>query len=62
MTGGDEAKRGGRGDSREPRPISRPRDMYEPDLHIDTLKVKARNFQWPVTYKSGDANLPRMTK
>jgi error-prone DNA polymerase len=43
---GDEAKRGGSGDdSREPKVISRPRDMYEPDLHIDTLKVKARNFR-----------------
>jgi error-prone DNA polymerase len=43
---GDEAKRGGSGSgSREPKAISRPRDMYEPDLHIDTLKVKARNFR-----------------
>ncbi|MCC8978911.1 error-prone DNA polymerase [Bradyrhizobium acaciae] len=43
---GDEAKHGGSGmDSREPKaPIIRPRDMYEPDLHIDTLKIKARNF------------------
>jgi error-prone DNA polymerase len=43
---GDEAKGGGSGpDSRDPKPqIIRPRDMYEPDLHIDTLKVKARNF------------------
>ena len=24
---------------------SKPRDMYVPDLHIDTLKVKARNFR-----------------
>jgi hypothetical protein len=23
----------------------KPRDMYEPDLHIDTLTVKARNFR-----------------
>ena len=22
-----------------------PRDMYEPDMHIETLKVKARNFR-----------------
>ena len=42
----DDAKRGGSGeDSRDPKPIARPRDMYEPDLHIDTLKVKARNFR-----------------
>jgi hypothetical protein len=27
-----------------PNPIARPRDMYVPDLHIDSLKVKARNF------------------
>jgi error-prone DNA polymerase len=43
---GDEAKHGGSGpDSRDPRPIAKPRDMYEPDLHIDTLKPKARNFR-----------------
>jgi error-prone DNA polymerase len=44
---GDEAKHGGSGlDSREPKPlIVVPRDMYEPDLHIDTLKLKARNFR-----------------
>jgi error-prone DNA polymerase len=44
---GDEARSGGSGgDSREPKqPISKPRDMYVPDLHIDTLKVKARNFR-----------------
>ena len=43
---GDEAKRGGSGeDSRDPKPIVRPRDMYEPDMHIDTLTVKARNFR-----------------
>jgi error-prone DNA polymerase len=42
----DDPKRGGSGeDSRDPKPITRPRDMYEPDLHIDTLKVKARNFR-----------------
>jgi hypothetical protein len=33
-------------DSREPKlPPIKPRDMYEPDLHIDTLKGKARNFR-----------------
>jgi hypothetical protein len=38
-------KHGGGGlDNREPKPIARPRDMYVPDLHIDSLKVKARNF------------------
>ena len=43
---GDEARHGGHGpDSRDPTPITRPRDMYEPDLHIDTLKLKARNFR-----------------
>jgi error-prone DNA polymerase len=43
---GDEAKHGGHGpDSRDPKPITKPRDMYKPDLHIDTLKVKARNFR-----------------
>ena len=43
---GDEAKHGGSGpDSRDPRPVTKPRDMYEPDLHIDTLKLKARNFR-----------------
>jgi hypothetical protein len=41
---GDEAKGRGRGlDGRDPKPaIVKPRDMYEPDLHIDTLKVKER--------------------
>jgi len=44
---GDEAKHvGSGGDSREPKPpISKPRDIYVPDLHIDTLKPKARNFR-----------------
>jgi error-prone DNA polymerase len=44
---GDEAKHGGHGlDSREPKaPPSKPQDMYVPDLHIDTLKIKARNFR-----------------
>jgi error-prone DNA polymerase len=42
---GDDAKHGGSGlDSREPKRPVRPRDIYEPDLHIDTLKVRARNF------------------
>jgi error-prone DNA polymerase len=44
---GDEAKTGGSGgDSREPKqPLTKTRDMFVPDLHIDTLKVKARNFR-----------------
>jgi error-prone DNA polymerase len=43
---GDEAKHGGHGpDSRDPRPIAKPRDMYVSDLHIDTIKLKARNFR-----------------
>ncbi len=44
---GDEAIHGGHGpDSRDPKPAPiKPRDMYEPDLHIDTLKEKARNFR-----------------
>jgi error-prone DNA polymerase len=44
---GDDAKRGGSGlDSREPKqPVSKPRDTYEPDLHIDSLKIRARNFR-----------------
>lgn len=31
--------------SRDPKPIARPLDMYEPDLHIDTIKLNARNFR-----------------
>ena len=43
---GDEAKHGGSGlDSRERKPPTKPRDMYEPDLHIDSLKIRARNFR-----------------
>jgi error-prone DNA polymerase len=44
---GDEFAHGSPGspDSREPtRPGLRPRDIFVPDLHIDTLKVKSRNF------------------
>jgi len=42
---GDEAKHGGNGsDSREPKTITKPSDMYVPDLDIDTIKLKARNF------------------
>ena len=44
---GDEARHGGSAlDSREPKHLGvAPRDMYEPDLHIDTLKIQARNFR-----------------
>jgi error-prone DNA polymerase len=43
---GDDAKHGGSGlDSREAKPPVGPRDIYEPDLPIDTLKVRARNFR-----------------
>lgn len=44
---GDEAAHGGHGpDSRERKSLTvQPRDIYIPDLHIETLKVKARNFR-----------------
>ncbi len=43
---GDDAKRGGKGeDGRDPKPIIHPRDMYEPDMRIETLKVRAWNFR-----------------
>lgn len=42
----NEAKRGGSSDDREPKVgMTKPRDIYVPDLHIDTLKVKSRNFR-----------------
>lgn len=42
---GDEFARGGGPDPRgKPKPVVTPRDMFVPDLHIDTLKIKARNF------------------
>ncbi|MBY5748309.1 error-prone DNA polymerase [Rhizobium leguminosarum] len=42
---GDEFARGGGPDPRDKsKTIAAPRDMFVPDLHIDTLKVKARNF------------------
>jgi error-prone DNA polymerase len=41
---GDEFAHGGGPDSRDrPKPVV-PRDLFTPDRHIDTLKVKARNF------------------
>jgi error-prone DNA polymerase len=43
---GDDAKRGGGPDPRDVKTaMHKPRDLYEPDLNIDTLKVKARNFR-----------------
>ena len=40
---GDQVTHGGGPDSRE-LPGRRPRDIYVPDIHIDTLKVKSRDF------------------
>jgi len=43
---GDEFAHGGGPDPRDtPKPVVQARDMYVRDLHIDTLKVKSRNFQ-----------------
>jgi error-prone DNA polymerase len=43
---GDEFAHGGGPDPRDrPKPVVTPRDLFVRDLHIDTLKVKARNFQ-----------------
>jgi len=41
---GDQVKHGAGPDPRE-RPMPQAREIYIPDLHIDTLKVKSRNFQ-----------------
>ena len=42
---GDQVKEGGRPDPRELPPKGlRTRDLYTPNLHIDTIKVKSRNF------------------
>jgi error-prone DNA polymerase len=42
----NEARHGGGSDSREGKPLQpKPRDIYVPDLHIDTLKLKSRNFR-----------------
>jgi error-prone DNA polymerase len=42
---GDQVKTGGGPDPRELPPKGlRTRDIYTPDLHIDTIKVKSRNF------------------
>ncbi|EJT06253.1 error-prone DNA polymerase [Rhizobium sp. CCGE 510] len=44
---GDEFAHGSPGspDSRDRLAAAKPRDIFIPDLHIDTLKVKTRNFQ-----------------
>lgn len=42
---GDQVKHGGGPDPRDnAKPVVQVRDIYIPDLHIDTLKVKSRNF------------------
>jgi error-prone DNA polymerase len=42
---GDKFAHGGRPDPRDKaRPVVRPKEMFDPDLRIETLKVKARNF------------------
>jgi error-prone DNA polymerase len=43
---GDEFAHGSPGspDSRDSAVAVKPRDIYIPDLHVDTLKVKSRNF------------------
>jgi error-prone DNA polymerase len=43
---GDEFAHGspGSSDSRDRSPAVKPRDIFIPDLHIDTLKIKSRNF------------------
>lgn len=42
---GDQVKHGGGPDPRDnPKPAVQARDIYIPDLHINTLKVKSRNF------------------
>ncbi len=41
---GDEPRKGAHGpDSRDPRPITRPRDIYEPDLHIEIKIAKVES-------------------
>lgn len=41
---GDEFAHGGGPERDNPKPAIQPRDIFIPDLHIDSLKVKARNF------------------
>ncbi len=46
FTRADHFTHGGGPDPREmPKRTVKPRDIYVPDLHIETLKVKSRNFQ-----------------
>jgi error-prone DNA polymerase len=42
---GDEFHRGGGSQDSRDRPKRQPRDIFIPDLHIDTLKLKPRNFR-----------------
>ena len=42
---GDEFHHGGSGTDSRTRPPRKVRDIYVPDLHIDTLKLKPRNFR-----------------
>jgi error-prone DNA polymerase len=42
---GDEAKHGGGPDSRDSTLLRKVRDIFVPDLHIDTLTAKGRNFR-----------------
>jgi error-prone DNA polymerase len=42
---GDEAKNAGGPDPRETAQLRKARDIFVPDLHIDTLTVKGRNFR-----------------
>jgi error-prone DNA polymerase len=42
---GDQVKHGGGPDPRDdPKPVVQAREIYIPDLHIDNLKIKSRNF------------------
>lgn len=42
---GDQAKHAGGPDPRETAQLRKERDIFIPDLHIDTLTVKGRNFR-----------------
>jgi error-prone DNA polymerase len=42
---GDEFHHGGGSPDSRDRPKRQPRDIFIPDLHIDTLKLKPRNFR-----------------
>jgi error-prone DNA polymerase len=42
---GDQARHPGGPDPRERQAVIKPRDIYISDLHIDTLRVKARDFR-----------------